>query len=400
MSGGNRSLAFLSSSSLVFVFLILVFKKSIAQFNELLAKNCLGTNQYLLPGQGIQDVSGSYSLWYMTSGNICIFNSLSNTGTSIWCAGASYPNHDPNYLAMQNDDNLVAYSKTNNPSTNFVTPTWSSVTGGRGNQGVAIIQKDGNFVVYQSAATIGPTYAVWNCGTNGGKPEPTGVSPICNTYSYSSPIPDSCFEGCIPGTYGSKGFINCANCAAGYYQASSYQSSCNCCPPGSYSSNVKATVCTYPLAGYYVPSSCQTSTLPCPAGSRSLGGSVSACSQCPVGYYAPSSTSSFQPCLAGSYSPGGFVSFCPICSTGYYQPLGAQGSQSPCPPNTYSGVGATACTPCASGFTSTSGSASCTVFYSFHPAIYSVLLYSFPTPPHTPFALPCLSPQTCLLHQN
>ena len=263
----------------------------------LLPQNCLNVNQQLLPNQGIQDVSGMFSLWLGLDGSVCIRQGLSITSPISWCAGVTASN--PGNLVMQADDNLVTYSASG--------PYWNSQTCCTATSAVAIIQKNGNFGVFYSASNLSP---IWNCATNQGSPYPsyfTNPYGTCATYAPSSSLADNCYGPCAAGTVGTRGFLSCTPCAPGYYVSSTGQTACVCAAAGRYAPTAGTSVPSNVPPGYYQPNTCQSSYLPCPAGSYSNSGFISACTSCAAGLYqAMSAASSCSTCCAaGSFSTGG-----------------------------------------------------------------------------------------------
>ncbi len=86
------------------------------------------------------------------------FNALNNGSTLLegqqLCSGNGY------YLVMQEDGNLVLY---NTQLWTPLTGIWHSSTHNKGNRPLrAIMQHDGNFVIYDSSNT-----SLWHTGTHG-----------------------------------------------------------------------------------------------------------------------------------------------------------------------------------------------------------------------------------------
>ncbi len=101
----------------------------------------------LYPGQSILSSNGSYTLTMQTDGNLVI-----NTPRGpIWGSGTN--GHSIAYLYMQGDGNLVMYGTDGRPF-------WASNTPNNGASSL-VMQTDGNLVIYNSNNS-----PVWSTGTN------------------------------------------------------------------------------------------------------------------------------------------------------------------------------------------------------------------------------------------
>jgi hypothetical protein len=99
----------------------------------------------LLPGGAVSSASGRYRLTYQTDGNLVLYDMVA--GTALWLTGTG--GSSPGQAILQTDGNFVVYDGAG-------TPLWQSHTGGNPG-GSMILQEDGNLVIYGSNGQ-----AVWN----------------------------------------------------------------------------------------------------------------------------------------------------------------------------------------------------------------------------------------------
>lgn len=112
--------------------------------------------QYLLPGHRLS--SSTMTLTMQTDGNLVArLKTGSGSGQVVWSTGTS--GNPGAYAVMQTDGNLVVYKNSGGPGKGGA--LWSSHT--YGNPGAyATVQDDGNIVVYGKASTS----PLWRSGTN------------------------------------------------------------------------------------------------------------------------------------------------------------------------------------------------------------------------------------------
>jgi hypothetical protein len=106
----------------------------------------------LVAGQFFQSCDGRFTLWMQTDGNLVLYF----INTAIWASNTS----NGKVALMQQDGNFVLYDGNFNSGGGLGTPVWASNTSG--NPGAYLgVQNDGNLVVY-----LGPT-ALWASNTGG-----------------------------------------------------------------------------------------------------------------------------------------------------------------------------------------------------------------------------------------
>ena len=116
----------------------------------------------------------------------------------------------------------------------------------------------------------------------------------------------------------SSGQASQTACAAGTYQASTGQSSCDDAD-----------------TGHYVPSSGQSSQAACAAGTFSSATGSASCTDALPGYYVPvQGQTSATECLIGYYQSASGQTSCDIADIGYYVDQTGQSSQTQCPTST------------------------------------------------------------------
>ena len=91
-------------------------------------------------------------------GNLVLYKG-SGHNNPIWSSKTYHQGQGPYRLVMQTDNNLVLYDANSRP-------TWSSHTHNKGTMGsaMAILQDDGNFVVYKGKDQK-PGEALWHSNT-------------------------------------------------------------------------------------------------------------------------------------------------------------------------------------------------------------------------------------------
>lgn len=122
-----------------------------------------------------------------------------------------------------------------------------------------------------------------------GSASPT-ICPV-NTYSSSRGLTQGNIDSCIscpPGYVnqpkplkGADSISVCIGCVSGTY-ADPALAPCQDCPPGTFSSTLKATSCTDCQVGYFSPQKSTSCSAYCKAGTFSLG---QGCYPCPLGFY-------------------------------------------------------------------------------------------------------------------
>lgn len=103
----------------------------------------------LLAGESLTSVDGRYELAYQTDGNLVLYDAA--TGVALWWTGTV--NEVPGEAVMQGDGNFVVYNALG-------TPVWWSGTVGYENA-FLIVQDDANLVVYAP----GEVPVWWSAGT-------------------------------------------------------------------------------------------------------------------------------------------------------------------------------------------------------------------------------------------
>ena len=155
------------------------------------------------------------------------------------------------------------------------------------------------------------------------------IFPIKCDNGYYCPSGSSTPTPCPSGTMGNHNETN--------YELST---SCNTCPPGTYSERTSATtgVCKTCLAGYVCVSNTSSKN---PVDPEKDGGYV-----CPKGFYCPEGSYEPTPCPMGrfgNHSGAINVSACMICEEESYNNLEGQPGCKPCGPTSTSGFEATTC---------------------------------------------------------
>jgi hypothetical protein len=108
----------------------------------------LSANQQLGSGQSLASCNGTYSLTMQGDGNLV----LRHSGTAVWSSGTA--GTSASRAIMQGDGNFVLYTSAG-------TTVWSSGTSG--DSGASLdVQNDGNVVIYGATGT-----ALWSTGTAG-----------------------------------------------------------------------------------------------------------------------------------------------------------------------------------------------------------------------------------------
>lgn len=90
--------------------------------------------------------------------------------------------YDQARLVLQGDGNMVLYTYFRNSPTE-ADPCWSTHTAGYGSNVYAVMQLDGNFVLYYNSSGTRGTYAIWASGTQGS--DVTATVSIYTTYADS-----------------------------------------------------------------------------------------------------------------------------------------------------------------------------------------------------------------------
>jgi hypothetical protein len=93
----------------------------------------------LKAGESFTSCSGEFSLDMQTDGNLVLYRSESKGQVSRWSSGTA--GTDGYVAIMQGDGNFVVYGRHSNP-------LWSSVTEGHANVSEVAVQDDGNLVIY------------------------------------------------------------------------------------------------------------------------------------------------------------------------------------------------------------------------------------------------------------
>ena len=116
-------------------------------------------NGTLTVAQILTSPSGRFVAVMQADGNFVVYNQ----GAPVWASNTNGQGSAPFNLIMQSDGNLVVYAVTQNCETNTAcTPTWASNTAGKGSGPYNLaMQDDGNLVIYDSTNT-----ATWATGTN------------------------------------------------------------------------------------------------------------------------------------------------------------------------------------------------------------------------------------------
>ena len=108
----------------------------------------------LLPGDYLLSSDNMYKLLYQKDGNLVIYPNYG--GTAIWSSNT--PGHLPGKAVMQEDGNFVLYDKNNYPY-------WATETYGKGAAPYRMtMQKDRNLVLYSNYNNR--IAALWTSNTN------------------------------------------------------------------------------------------------------------------------------------------------------------------------------------------------------------------------------------------
>ena len=105
----------------------------------------LQSGSRLLPGQSLTSTGGRYRLFYQPDGNLVLYDDVE--GIAVWNTGTA--GAGAGQAVMQGDGNFVVYDAQG-------TPAWFTGTGGNPNARL-VLQSDGNVVVYSAAGQ-----AVWD----------------------------------------------------------------------------------------------------------------------------------------------------------------------------------------------------------------------------------------------
>jgi hypothetical protein len=120
-----------------------------AQANVVLADALFG-ERILFPGQRLVSNSGYYGLDMQDDGNLVIYANYQTEKRPIWATNTFLGN--VGRAVMQSDGNFVIYSLV-------LGPVWATGTNGHPNA-VLVMQDDGNLVMYDEEA-------IWASGSNG-----------------------------------------------------------------------------------------------------------------------------------------------------------------------------------------------------------------------------------------
>jgi hypothetical protein len=93
----------------------------------------------LKAGESFKSCSGEFSLDMQTDGNLVVYRSERSGSVARWSSGTA--KSDGYVAVMQKDGNFVLYGRHSNP-------LWSSTTEGHSNVSELAVQDDGNLVVY------------------------------------------------------------------------------------------------------------------------------------------------------------------------------------------------------------------------------------------------------------
>ena len=145
----------------------------------------------LRPGQYIYSQNGQYALVMQTDGNLVVYKNPTPNQSGVWTGqalwGSGNDGHQGAIAAMQGDGDLVMYDAGASVSTagaisgsvlrgkatgHHDLPSGTNNTPG-GPGAFAVMQNDGNFVVYAAGATVAPTGVVtgnplWSTDTSQG----------------------------------------------------------------------------------------------------------------------------------------------------------------------------------------------------------------------------------------
>lgn len=185
---------------------------------------------------------------------------------------------------------------------------------------------------------------------------------------------------CVPcprGTFSAYGGTedDCTPCPAGQYQDRAAASSCDGCPPGSWTLNGGDACIPCQPETYQVGNGC----VPCPEGHYTLGIGASACIPCPINMWSNNASGGCRACPREATSPGGTgvrgclcsegnlllifrnTPYCVLCDKGTYGPTGSNLCL-PCPPGTFGNLtGMHICFQCQSGYVARGGSTTCSL---------------------------------------
>jgi len=217
----------------------------------------------------------------------------------------------------------------------------------------------------------------------------------CEDDFYGDPYDFGCRQYCAPGNY-STSLTTCEQCPPGSYTNTSTATYCTPCPGGTYNgsyANTDVSYCTQCGAGGYSapgaaycslcvhgytndPSVLQTDNttcIACPAGNYGRNGvcygcnagefsnttAAKQCLLCPPGYFnTAQNATTCLPCAAGTKSYCTATS-CTTCEAGYYSSLGSTDCLK-CPPGTSTNglTGQTSCSNCTAGYYTSQNAAS------------------------------------------
>ena len=158
---------------------------------------------------------------------------------------------------------------------------------------------------------------------------------------------------CPVGTISGAGASACSNCYNGGYQGATEQSACSNCVAGKYTTNTDSpnSVCADCSAGYSQASTGKNNCDDkCAVGKISAAGGASACSNCYNGQHQNQLGKSVcSNCVAGKFTTNADSanSECTPCTAGYFQRMTIQNNcDNKCHPGEYSLEGASECTLC------------------------------------------------------
>jgi len=118
----------------------------------------------LLPGQSLTSANGRYRLLYQSDGNLVLYDDAE--GTATWSSDTI--EGGAGQAVMQGDGNFVLYDAQGSP-------VWFTETGGNPNARL-VLQIDGNLVVYSAGGE-----AVWDLFSNSTPAPEPNPTPGCST---------------------------------------------------------------------------------------------------------------------------------------------------------------------------------------------------------------------------
>jgi hypothetical protein len=139
------------------------------------------SQQALSQGDTVVSCNGQFSLDLQTDGNLVLYSGAANAANALWdTATDAGDGRTPGYRAiMQEDGNFVLYDAHGTADANRL---WSSDTSGHPGAYVDV-QDDGNLVIYVGIAS--PSNALWATGTerqtNGGGSKCKGSGSSCSS---------------------------------------------------------------------------------------------------------------------------------------------------------------------------------------------------------------------------